>query len=450
MESYSVGRLKCNDIKVTVPGSKSITNRALLLAAMADGECLLKGTLFSDDSRYFLKALKDLGFEVFENEDEKYVRVVGCAGRIPNSTGTIYVGSAGTAARFLTAMLGLSSGEYIIDASEQMKKRPMKPLFDALKEMGASIDFMEEIDALPVKIRGCFVGKVNSYKDNQDNTDNLNDMNYEVPKRIKLDISKSTQFLSAFLMTGCMCKHGLDIEITSDKKTGSYIDITRGMVEEFGGVISFDGDVYRVAKKAYKAMEYQIEPDVSAACYFYGIAAIYGVKSLVYNVHFDSTQGDIRFLNVLKNMGCKVEDTADGVVVTGPDKACGECLKGIEYLDMNNFSDQALTLANVAVFADAPTTIGNIAHIRGQECDRLNAIAVNLKAMGVEVDEKEDSITIYPGHVKAADIETFEDHRVAMAFAMSGLCGVGLVIKNPLCCKKTFENYFEIIDTLSE
>lgn len=432
MESYTVRTLKCNDIKVTVPGSKSITNRALLLAAMTDGECLLKGALFSDDSRYFLKALKDLGFNVEENEDAKCVKVTGCKGKIPNESGTIYVGSAGTAARFLTAMLGLSSGNYVINASEQMKKRPMKPLFDVLKEMGAQIEFMENEDALPVKIRGCFC-----------------DCNESLPKKIKLDISKSTQFLSALLMTGCMCENGLDIEITSEKKTGSYIDITKKMVEEFGGHISFDGTTYRVARKAYNSMEYQIEPDVSAACYFYGIAAIYGVKALVYNVHFDSTQGDIKFLKVLKDMGCDIEDTEEGIVVTGPDKTGGNRLKGIEYLDMNNFSDQALTLANVAVFADEPTTIGNISHIRGQECDRLNAIAVNLRAMGISVDEKEDSITIYPGEVKAAEIETFDDHRVAMSFTMSGLGGAGLVIRNPLCCKKTFENYFDIIDTLS-
>ena len=432
MESYAVRALKKSDIKVTVPGSKSITNRALLLAAMTDGECLLKGTLFSDDSRYFLKALKDLGFNVSEDEENKCVKVTGESGRIPNNTGTIYVGSAGTAARFLTAMLGLSAGEYTINASEQMKKRPMKPLFDALKSMGAIVEFLEEEDALPVKIRGCFAN-----------------VEYNTPKKIALDISKSTQFLSAFLMTGCMCTSGLEIEVTSEKKTGSYIDITRKMVEEFGGVVSFDGTTYRVDKKAYKAMKYQIEPDVSAACYFYGIAAIYGVKSLVYNVHFDSTQGDIRFLHLLKDMGCKVEDTIEGIVVTGPDKVEGEKLKGIEYLDMNNFSDQALTLANVAIFADSPTTIGNIGHIRGQECDRLNAIAVNLKAMGIAVEEREESITIYPGDVKAADIETFEDHRVAMAFTMSGLGGAGLVIKNPLCCKKTFEDYFEIIETLT-
>ena len=182
METYAVRPLKCKDIKVTVPGSKSITNRALLLAALTDGECTLKGTLFSDDSRYFLKSLRSLGFQVEENEDTKIVKVVGCGGKIPQQTGTIYVGSAGTAARFLTAMLGLSSGEYIIDASEQMKKRPMKPLFDVLKNMGAVIEFMEEEDALPIRIRGCFA-----------------DNNIVSATKITLDISKSTQFLSAML-----------------------------------------------------------------------------------------------------------------------------------------------------------------------------------------------------------------------------------------------------------
>lgn len=433
METYKVRALKKDDIIVTVPGSKSITNRALLLAALTDGECVLKGALFSDDSRHFLKSLKDLGFEVEENEEKKIVRVVGCGGKIPNSAGTIYVGSAGTAARFLTAMLGLSLGEYVINASEQMKKRPMKPLFDVLKDMGAKIDFLEEEDALPVRIKGCFADSRTS----------------DIQKKITLDISKSTQFLSALLMTGCMCENGIDIEITSEKKTGSYIDITRKMVEEFGGEISFDGVTYSVARKPYIPMEYQIEPDVSAACYFYAMAAMYGVKALVNNVHFDSTQGDIRFVKLLGDMGCKVEDTDKGIEVIGPDRGKGQQLNGIDYLDMNNFSDQALTLANVAAFANTATTIGNIAHIRGQECDRLNAIAVNLKAMGIEVEEKEDSITVYPGEVHAADIETFEDHRVAMSFTLPGLTGAGIVIKNPLCCSKTFENYFDIIDTLS-
>ena len=156
MEKYKVRPLTTEYIQVTVPGSKSITNRALLLAALTDGESILRGALFSDDSRHFIQSLKDLGFQVEDNEETKVVRVVGCGGRIPRSTGQIYVGSAGTAARFLTAMLGLSSGEYTIQASEQMKKRPMKPLFDALRAMGAQIEFLEVEDALPVNIKGCF------------------------------------------------------------------------------------------------------------------------------------------------------------------------------------------------------------------------------------------------------------------------------------------------------
>lgn len=435
-ERFEVKPLQCKDIKVTVPGSKSITNRALLLAALTDGESVLKGTLFSDDSRHFLQSLKDLGFELDVNETAKTVRVSGCGGRIPEKSGTIYVGSAGTAARFLTAMLGLSDGEYIINASEQMKKRPMKPLFDALKSLGSSIEFMEEKDSLPVKIKGCFYG------------DEAKDSASCDVRKIQLDISKSTQFLSAFLMTGCMCREGLEIEIISEKKEGSYIDITKKMVAEFGGKIGFDGISYKVSPVPYTAMEYQIEPDVSAACYFYGIAAIYGCRALVNGVHFDSTQGDIRFIRVLETMGCKVMDTDEGILVEGPDTSKNQQLHGIENIDMNNFSDQALTLANVAVFADSPTTISNIAHIRAQECDRLNAIASNLRNMGINVDEHNDSITIYPGIVRPAEIETFDDHRVAMAFTMSGLGGAGITILNPMCCKKTFEDYFSIIEEL--
>lgn len=434
MDRYDTKPLKCKDIRVIVPGSKSITNRALLLASLSQGKCLLKGTLFSDDSRYFLSSLKELGFEISEDEEKKQVTVVGNGGNIPKATGSIYVGSAGTAARFLTAMLGLSSGQYTINASEQMKKRPMKPLFDVLTELGSEIKFLEEENSLPIEIKGCFYGKESG------------DVKY--PLKVKLDISKSTQFLSALLMAGCMCKGGLDIEITSEKKEGSYIDITKNMVKEFGGNVLFDGMSYHVEPKIYNLSQYQIEPDVSAACYFYGMAAIYGCKAIVYNVHFNSTQGDIRFVETLEKMGCVVNDTIDGIVVEGPDKDKGQCLKAIANLDMNNFSDQALTMANVAIWADGPTTISNIGHIRGQECDRLSAIATNLSAMGIKAKEGEDSITIYPGSISHADINTYEDHRVAMAFAMAGLGETSLTICNPLCCRKTFENYFDILDTL--
>ena len=191
-------------------------------------------------------------------------------------------------------------------------------------------------------------------------------------------------------------------------------------------------------------MEYQIEPDVSAACYFYAMAATNSCKAIVKNVHFDSMQGDIQFVRLLEKMGCMVEDTENGIEVLGPEK--GE-LRGVD-IDMNNFSDQALTLAAIAPFANSPVVIRNVAHLRGQECDRLHAMATELTRMGVSVKEGEDAIVIFGGDVNPAEIETYDDHRVAMAFTVTGIASEGIVIKNPMCCKKTFEEYFEVVESL--
>lgn len=422
MREYVVKPLREKNIVVEVPGSKSITNRALLMAALADGRSVLRGVLFSDDSRYFLKALSDLGFEVEIDEVGKIVKVTGLGGKIPKEAGEIYVGSAGTAARFLTAFLALSNGRFVINASEQMKKRPMKPLFDALACMGSKIEYLEEEDCFPVAVgRG-----------------------EKLLNAVDLDISKSSQFLSAFLMTGCIIPGGLKINITSEKKTGSYIDITKKMMASFGKLVAFEDGEYSVSDKPYVCVDYQIEPDVSAACYFYAIAAANEANAVVKNVHFDTMQGDIRFVKLLEEMGCSVEDAYEGIKVTGPKR--GE-LKGVD-VNMNNFSDQALTLAAISPFANSPVTIRNIAHIRGQECDRLKAMANELRRMGIKCDEREDSITIYSGRVFPAEIETYEDHRVAMSFTVTGLSSQGIIIKNPMCCKKTFEEYFSVVDSL--
>lgn len=427
MESYKVRPMKKNgSYTVSVPGSKSITNRGLLLAALAEGTSVLKGTLFSDDSRYFLAALKDLGFSVIIDEENTTVTVSGLGGRLPKSEGEIYVGSAGTAARFLTCMCGLSDGTYIIKASEQMKKRPMKPLMDLLRKLGADIVFLEEEDHLPVKITGC--GSISERKS------------------VELDISGSTQFLSALLMTSVMVRSGLDINITSTKKFGSYIGITMKMMEQFGIKVNFDGNSYHTpVNQSYTAITYQIEPDVSAACYFFGMAALTASKVKVLNVSKDSMQGDINFLNVLEKMGCRVLFEEDGVVVWGPESK----LHGIE-VDMNNFSDQTMTLAAISVFADSKTKITGIGHIRLQETDRLRAIINELTRMNIKTEHGEDYIVIYPGQPSPAEIETYDDHRMAMAFTLAGLVREGIVIKNPMCCRKTFENYFEIIDRICE
>ncbi len=416
------------DWQVTVPGSKSMTNRALLMAALADGKTLLKGVLFSDDSRNFLGSLKSLGFEVAIDEQAKEVAVTGLNGTLPVKSGEIYVGSAGTAARFLTAMLALAEGTFTINASDQMKKRPMKPLFDVLTEMGANITYLENEGFLPIKIQG--IGPVS-----------------EADKmfHVKLDISKSTQFLSALMLISPMLKQGLHIEITSERKDGSYIRITRQMMEQFGTTAEFDGTNYIIPSGvSYKAGTYQIEPDVSAACYFYAAAALTGGRATVKNVTWNCMQGDLKFIRLLEQLGCTVRETDCGIEVIGAENGK---LQGIT-VDMKDFSDQTMTLAALAPFAESEIRIENIGHIRLQECDRLHATATELTRLGISCEEEENAITIHPGMPKAGIVQTYDDHRIAMSFALIGLKAQGIEIADPMCCKKTFEEYFDILDKL--
>lgn len=428
--TYKVKKLnKPIDWVVEVPGSKSMTNRALLMAALADGKTTLKGVLFSDDSRHFLGSLKSLGFEVDINEKEKTVAVTGLNGKLPVKEGEIYVGSAGTAARFLTAMLGMAEGTFVIQASEQMKKRPMKPLFDVLSEMGAKITYLENEGFLPIQIEGIGTSQALDKECN-----------------VKLDISKSTQFLSALMLISPMIKPGLNIEITSEKKDGSYIRITRKMMEQMGALVEFDGNNYLMkAGISYTSGTYQIEPDVSAACYFYAAAALTGGKALVKNVTWDCMQGDLKFLGVLEKIGCTISETSQGIQVTGGKSGI---IKPIT-IDMNDFSDQTMTLAALAPFAKGAVRIENIGHIRGQESDRIHAIATELTRLGIACMEEDDAITIEPGKISPATIQTYDDHRMAMAFSLIGLRADGIEIANPECCKKTFEEYFEILDELT-
>ena len=341
------------ELTIDAPGSKSITNRALMLAALANGETLLKGALFSDDSRHFLQCLKDLGFDVVVDEPAHTVRITGLGGRIPKETAAINVGSAGTAARFLTAMLGCAKGVWHLDASEQMKKRPMAALLNTLTDLGCRID--------------------------------------------------------------CHEKEG-------------YFPFT----------------IYSEGITAYQSQDYQIEPDVSAAAYFYGMAVLSGGNVLVRHVHFDSLQGDVALLRTFEKMGCSAEDTPEGIRLTGP--AQGR-LHGID-IDMSSFSDQALTMAAIAPFADSPTFIRGIGHIRLQESDRMAAIVENLSRMGIHAAIEGNDIYIEPGTPHVATIETYDDHRVAMAFSLTGLRTPGIIISNPLCCRKTFENYFDVLDAI--
>lgn len=427
-KNYIVNKFnKQKKIEVEVPGSKSITNRALMLAALSQGVCKLEGVLFSDDSRAFLSCLVELGFEVIIKEDIKTVIIHGLGGRIPNRNAKINVRSAGTAARFLTAMVAFAGGDYILDSSEQMKKRPMMQLIEALRSLGVIVNYLEEEGHFPMEIHS---NGINS-------------------KEIEMDTTVSSQFVSALLMASVMIPEGMKIKMSGSRTEGAYIKLTLSMMKQFGvEVVKKDNICYVPDNSSYEISSYQIEPDVSGACYFYAMSPLLAATVLVKNVHLDSIQGDIKFLDILKKMGCSIEDTENGIVIKGTKDGR---YPGVT-VDMNDFSDQTMTLAAIAPFATSKTTIKNVAHIRFQETDRIAAIVNELNRLGITCKEcaEDNGIIIEPGVIVPAVIETYEDHRMAMAFTLVGLKVGGIEIKNYKCCGKTFENYFDIIDELTK
>lgn len=424
MNEYRVKKIDhIKKIEVQVPGSKSITNRALLLAALSAHRCTLHGVLFSDDSRAFIDSLVKLGFEVEADEETKDVVIQGLGGRIPNTNACVNVRSAGTAARFLTVMLALAGGRYELQASPQMCNRPMQPLLDILKNAGVAFTFLVEEDHFPFVMESASVSMT----------------------QVSIDTGISSQFASALLMAGVLLPDGLTVHLCGDRAEGSYIKMTLAMMEQFGIKPDRIENGYQIPHtNNFGPKEYQVEPDVSGACYFYAMAPLLQADVKVKNVHMDSLQGDIKFLQVLEKMGCTLTDGADGVRMSGSGLT--------EYpgmdISMKDFSDQTMTLAAIAPFAKGPTLIRNIGHIRFQETDRIHAIITELTRMGIECEEVPecDGIRIMPGTVEECSVETYEDHRMAMAFSLTGLKTGKITIMNPECCRKTFENYFELLD----
>lgn len=426
-ERYMVPQMKDKeDIVVSVPGSKSITNRALIIAALSDSKCVLKGVLFSDDSRAVLDCLQHLGFRLEIDEVRKQVTIWGGGRQIPNRKAVLNVRSAGTAARFITVMLALAGGEYTLHASEQMKRRPMAGLLSILRKAGAGIVCLEEEGHFPLMIR----------------SDSLR------IKELSVDTDVSSQYASALLLAGVLLPEGLAVNLEGSRKDGSYIGLTLRMMSQFGIEADKKENGYQVlAPSQFGTDTYQIEPDVSGACYFYAMAPLLGVNVLVEQIHEDSMQGDIRFLKVLEKMGCILEESARGLWVKGRRL---EGYPGME-VDMRDFSDQTMTMAVLAAFAATKTRIRNVGHIRFQESDRIRAIITELGKLGIVCEETDGGtgIAIYPGPIVGGEVETYEDHRIAMAFTLIGLKTGNIVIQNPLCCKKTFENYFALIDRIA-
>ena len=419
---------------VRVPGSKSLTNRALALAALADGVTTLTNALESDDSRYFVDSLQRLGFELYAKRSnpsapprtslESQITVHGRAGLIPANRAELFVGNAGTAARFLTALVTLGQGEYVIDGNARMRERPIRDLLDALGQLDVNAESASGCPPVKVRATGLPGGHT----------------------RVKGEVS--SQFISGLLMVAPYARSPLEIEVAGELNSKPYIDLTLAIMEDFGVAVERAGYAcFRVTPQCYRAQtEYAIESDASAASYFFAAPALCGGAVRVQNISRKSKQGDIAFLDVLAEMGCVVKEGDDWIEVTGPQGP----LQGID-VDLRDLPDTAQTLAALAPFAATPTTIRGIASARVKETDRVAAMCVELRRLGVTVEEYPDGLKIYPCEsIRPAVIQTYDDHRMAMAFALVGLRAEGVAIENPGCVSKTFPNYFEVLETLRQ
>ena len=403
------------DVSVRVPGSKSLTNRALVCAALAEGKSTLTGALQADDTDAMIGGLRALGIDIGADENATLLTVVGAAGELPAGPLSIDARLSGTTARFLAPVLSVGEGPYVLDGGEPLRERPMGPLVEALRSLGGDVYEMGEPDSLPLRIGGGAHGGA-----------------VELPGHV------SSQFLSGLLLAGPLFPDGVDIRLTSPLVSVPYVSMTRAVMAAFG----VDVSATRVQAGSYRATDYLIEPDASAASYFFAAAAITGGRVMVEGLGTASLQGDLAFVDLLEQMGADVTRSETSTTVTGT----GE-LHGIE-ADLADLSDTAQTLAAVAVFADSPTTLTGIGFIRRKETDRLANTVRELVRCGIEATEDPDGFTIRPGAPQPATIETYDDHRMAMSFALLGLRGAGIEITDPRCVAKTYPRFFDDLDQL--
>ena len=397
---------------VRVPGSKSITNRALLLAGVAAGDSALLDPLVADDTQAMAAALRTLGVGITEHEDTdgRLRWAVEGLGGPPTGTKEVYCGMGATVGRFLVPMLAAGRGRFAVDAHAQLRRRPLGPVLAALRAQGTAIDG----DAFPLVIgaSGLAGGEV------------------------AVDASVSSQFLSGLLLAAPFAR--ADTRLRFDTLVSRpYLNLTLDAMRAFGLEAEVETDSISVARGAYRGTEFRVEPDVSTASYFLGSAALTGTTVCLPGLDRRRTaQGDIELVEFLERMGCTVHD-GEALELTGPAR-----LRGIE-VDMTNSSDVFMTLACVAVFADGPTTISGIGHARVKESDRIAACAENLRRLGIEVDEGDDYLRVHPGSPKGTRLPTYEDHRIAMAFSLIGTRDA-VMLEDPGVVSKTCPEFFEL------
>jgi len=407
--------------EVQIGGSKSYTNRALILAALAQGKSILSSVSLSEDSIVLIRALRHLGISVSQ-VDETTVCVVGTGGVFAAQKQTIDVGHAGTAMRFLTALCSVIPGEITLDGSARMRERPIGNLVTALSGMGANIVYVKNEGHPPLAIRGTKL----------------------LRSQVTISGRVSSQFISALLLIAPVLSGGLEITLVDEQISKSYIDMTIDSLAAFGVHVTNDNyKKYHIAvREKIQTTQYQVEGDASGASYLFALAAVSGGTIRVDNINPQSAQGDIRFPDILEQMGCLVVKNKNSITVTGPKK-----LTGIS-VDMSLMPDTAQTLAVVAAFAQGPTTITGLSTLKVKETDRIEATKNELHKMGVKCNATSDSLIIQGGIPHGASIKTYTDHRMALAFSVAGAVGRGIQIEDPHVVKKSFPTYWEEIQKL--
>lgn len=406
------------------PGSKSITNRALVLAALSSGPTLLTGVLDSQDTRVMVESLRRLGFSVEQDLAGCRCTVIGQAGHIPATSADLWLENSGTSIRFLTSVCALGLGHYRLDGVERMRQRPIGDLVHTLRQLGASIAFETPASLCPpVSIDGT-AGRLRG------GTASVNG-------------NISSQFLSSLLMAAPACPEAVTLRVSGELVSQPYVTMTLQMLRDFGAVVTAPADLstFHIAPQPLQARHYDIEPDASAASYFFAAAAVTAGSVTVTGLHREALQGDVAFVDALEQMGCNVDWQPDRITVHG------RPLHGID-IDMNAISDTAQTLAAVAAFASSPTRIRSVAHMRHKETDRIAAVATELRRAGLHAEEHPDGLTIHPGTPQPCSIHTYDDHRMAMSFSLLGLKAPGITILDPGCTAKTYPNYFQDLQRL--
>ena len=413
---------------VRPPGSKSLTNRALAVAALANGTSRLTGVLDSADTRVMLRCLSQLGLDVTHDPAAATAAVTGCGGELPAESANLFCENSGTSLRFLTALVAAAGrGTYRLDGVPRMRQRPAGDLAAALNSLGARVTCESVNDAgaacPPVVIK----------------TDGLRGGPAAV------ESGASSQFLSALLMAAPAARGPVSLRVPGELVSVPYVAMTCRVLANFGVLIDRNGDAFNIEPAAPAATEYAVEPDASAASYWFAAAAITGGTVTVEGLGSDSVQGDMRFLDVLRDMGCRVQEEERRTTVTGP---AGGTLKGGQSFDMGPISDTAQTAAACAVFADGPVTVTGIAHARHKETDRVAAVVAELTKLGQRCEERPDGFTIYPAPVAPAVVHTYDDHRMAMSLALVGLRAAGVRIQDPGCVAKTYPGFWDDLDLM--